>query len=255
VRVSRDVVYAASDTLPRGSLDLYARVRMIVGDKVRVQGFGLDIKPEGSVMATDEPGLPTLGSGELTAREGTYRIYGQELAIDRGRLIFGGGPIANPGVDVRASRRTDDGTIAGFEVKGTLVQPDVKVFSDPPRGQSQALAYVMFGRPIERGNLAQGQLVSTMATTMGMGGSELLAHGLATGLGIEQVRIQAGANANATSVMLGSHLSPKLYMSYGMGLFEATPAVQLRYVIDRRWTIEAEAAQQSRVDALFTIEK
>src|SRR5205814_6397344 len=98
---------------------------------------------------------------------------------------------------------------------------------DPARGQSQALAYIMFGHPIERGNLAQGQLVSTMATTMGMGGSELLAHGIASGLGIEEVRIEAGANTQATSVMLGTHLSPKLYMSYGMGAFHGPPAGQV----------------------------
>lgn len=255
VRPSRDVVYAAPDSIAPGALEVYSRVRIVLGDNVRLRGYGVDLKSSGSVLATDAPGMPTLASGELTAREGRYRIYGQELAIERGRLIFGGGPIVNPGLDIRASRRTDDGTVAGFEVRGTLQQPDLQVFSDPQRGQSQALAYILFGRPVERTNLQQGQLVSTMATTMGVGGTEMLAHGVASGLGIEEVRVHAGADLQSTSLMLGTHLSPKLYLSYGLGLFESQPVVQLRYVIDRRWTIEAETARQSRVDLMFTVER
>jgi hypothetical protein len=60
----------------------------------------------------------------------------------------------------------------------------------------------------ERTNLQQGQLVSTMATTLGVSGTEMLAHGVASGLGIEEVRVHAGADLQSTSLMLGTHLSP-----------------------------------------------
>jgi translocation and assembly module TamB len=256
IRPSRDVVYSGGDTLSLAPMEVHSRVRIAAGDDVWVRGFGIDVRARGSVLATDEPGLPTLGTGELHVEEGTYRIYGQELAIERGRLVFGGGPIANPRLDARASRRAIDGVVAGFEVRGTLQQPDLRVFSDPTLGQSQALAYILFGRPVEKVSLAQGQFASTLATSLGLPGTSFLAHGLASGLGIESAQISSTGGAfENTSLLLGTHLSPRLYASYGVGLFDAGTSLRLRYLVSDRWTVEAESAEQNRVDFLYTVER
>jgi translocation and assembly module TamB len=223
-------------------------------DQVRVTGFGLDVRPTGSVLAIDAPGLPTLGNGRLDIKDGTYRIYGQDLAVETGSLIFGGGPITNPAVRARATRTAPDGVIAGFLVSGTVAKPEVEVFSEPPMGQSQALSYVMFGKPIESANLSEGQIASTLATTMGVPGTNVLAQGLASELGIEQARVDVGSSLENTSVSLGTHLSPKLYVSAGMDVFQANSSLRLRYILSRMFTLEAETARQNRIDFLYTIE-
>jgi translocation and assembly module TamB len=255
VRVSDDVVFTGADTLAGTPRELRARVRLVLGDKVVVRGFGLEVRPTGSVLATDAPGLPTLGTGRLDIKDGTYNVYGQDLEVQNGSLIFGGGPIANPAIRVRASRTAADGVVAGFDVRGTVIRPDVRVFSEPAMGQSQALSYILFGKPIERGNLSEGQIASTMATTLGIPGTNLLAHGLASELGIEQARIEVGNSFQSTSLSLGTHLSPKLYIGYGMDVFEASSSLRLRYILNRLFTIEAETARQNRVDLLYTLEK
>jgi translocation and assembly module TamB len=134
-----------------------------------------------------------------------------------------------------------------------VMRPDVRVFSEPSMGQSEALSYILFGKPIERGYLTEGQIASTLATTLGAG-TNLLAQGVASEIGIEQAQIQVGNSLEETSVRLGTKVSPRLYLSYGMDVFDAQSSIQLRYILNRVFTIEAETSNQNRVDVLYTIE-
>jgi translocation and assembly module TamB len=220
-----------------------------------VTGFGMDVHPTGSVIVTEAPGLPPLGSGRFDVKDGTYQIYGQDLAVESGSLIFGGGPLTNPGVNARATRTASDGTVAGFLVSGTVMRPVVQVFSEPAMGQSEALSYIMYGKPIEQANLSQGQIASTMATTMGVPGTNLLAQGIASSLGIEQAKVNVGTSLQSASVSLGTHLSPKLYVSAGMDVLQSTSTLHIRYILNRIFTLEAETARQNRVDLLYTVER
>lgn len=254
IKSSPDVVFIGADTLSGAPTEVHTRVRVVLGDKVRVTGFGLDVRPTGSVTAIDAPGLPTLGNGRFDIKDGTYHIYGQDLAVESGSLIFAGGPITNPAVRARATRTASDGVVAGFNVSGTVQKPEVQVFSEPAMGQSEALSYVMFGKPIQSANLSEGQVASTLASTMGVPGTNLLAQGVASELGIEQARVDVGSSLQNASVSLGTHLSPKLYVSAGMDLFQSTSSLRLRYILNRIFTIEAETARQNRVDILYTVE-
>jgi translocation and assembly module TamB len=253
VRPSEDVTYAGADTLETGPLEIHSSVRLILGKDVVVRGFGLEVKPTGSVLAVEEPGLPMLGTGRLDIADGTYTIYGQALEVEDGSLIFGGGPVTNPAVRARASRRAPDGVVAGFMVSGTVQRPDVRVFSEPPMGQSEALSYILFGKPIQSGYLTEGQMASSLATALGPG-ANLLAQGVASEIGIEQVQVQVGSSLENTSVRLGTHLSSRLFVSYGMDVFESESSIQVRYILNRVFTIEAETANENRVDVLYTIE-
>src|SRR5262249_50759465 len=92
VKPSPDVGYAGAEPL-KGPIEMHTNVRVTLGNQVKVSGYGLDARVEGAILATDAPGLPTLADGTLQIKDGTYQIYGQELAIDTGSLVFGGGPI------------------------------------------------------------------------------------------------------------------------------------------------------------------
>ncbi|HEX5031776.1 MAG TPA: translocation/assembly module TamB domain-containing protein [Candidatus Eisenbacteria bacterium] len=256
IKPSDDVVYTGADTLDTvGPWEIHSNVRVILGDNVTVRGYGLEVKPTGSILTIENPGLPVLARGRLEIHEGTYNIYGQDLEVTEGSLLFAGGPITNPTVRARASRKADDGTVAGFIVRGTVLRPEVSVFSEPAMGQSEALSYILFGKPIEKGNLSQGQVASTMASTLGVPGTNLLAHNVASELGIEQAKIAVGSSLENTSVMLGTHLTSKIFVSAGMDVFEAASTLKVRYVLNRIFTIEAETSRQNRVDLLYTVER
>ncbi|HSN87815.1 MAG TPA: translocation/assembly module TamB domain-containing protein, partial [Thermoanaerobaculia bacterium] len=243
VAVSEDVVFvnAQEETPPEEDSAVFARIRVILGDDVNINVLGLKAKPTGSILIVEEPGKVTRGTGELELKEGTFKAYGQDLTIERGRVVFAGGPIDNPGLDVRAFRRASDGTVAGINAKGTLESPEVTLWSDPPMGQSEALAYLLLGRPLDQASPQEGDRLANAATSLGLRGGNLLAKKLAARFGLEEARIESDGSLDQASLVVGKYLSPRLYVTYGIGLFEPVNTFRIRYLLDDQWTLQAES--------------
>lgn len=262
VEPSKDVVFvSASPTVekPRASsVAVSARVRVILDKEgIDLSALGLKGKPSGSLLAIEEPGRPAMGVGEIDISEGTFKAYGQDLTIERGRLIFGGGPIDNPGIDLRAYRTSDDGTVkAGIEAKGTLKVPEVTVWSQPPMGEADALAYVMLGHPLGQANAKEGSLVANAATSLGLKGGNMLAKKIGSRFGLEEARLESKGGLSQTSLVLGKYLSPHLYVVYGIGLFEPVNTFRVRYIMNKQWTLQAESGGNTTgADVLYTLER
>ena len=96
------------------------------------------------------PGLAPRGSGSAEIVAGTYKIYGTEINIQRGRVLFSNSPPDNPGLDIRVAREFSSGssgnTTVGAQVQGTLQRPRLTLFSDPSMPQSDILSYLVLGR-------------------------------------------------------------------------------------------------------------
>ncbi|HKJ07673.1 MAG TPA: translocation/assembly module TamB domain-containing protein, partial [Gammaproteobacteria bacterium] len=107
VNVSPDVVIVGANgkaVHKAPPMQVSTQVRLILGDKVDFKGFGLTGKLSGDLEVTDKPGSVTTGRGQVSINKGTYRAYGQDLTIQRGQFLFAGGPVDNPGINVRAVR-------------------------------------------------------------------------------------------------------------------------------------------------------
>jgi translocation and assembly module TamB len=85
-----------------------------------------------------------MGSGEFHIRQGSYRAYGQDLEIENGVISFPGGPLTQPGVNLRATRSVGD-VVAGISVIGPAKKPRITTFSRPPMSESQTLSYIITG--------------------------------------------------------------------------------------------------------------
>jgi translocation and assembly module TamB len=195
------------------------------------------------------------GIGEITIEEGKYVAYTRELEIDRGRLVFSGGPISDPGIDIRAIKKLPDNVIAGVNVRGTLHSPRITFFSDPPLTQNQIASLLITGRTLDS---LQDE---TTTQSTGQGRDALLAQGgamlagrLGEQVGLQDVTVESN-KANEQSLVLGTYLSPRLYVSYGISLAEAINTFKLRYTLGDRWTIKTEAGEVQSADLVFTIDK
>jgi translocation and assembly module TamB len=257
VTASKDVVFvnAGAAPPPQQDMALAARVRIILGKDVNMNVLGLKAKPTGSLLAIEQPGKVTTGVGELELKEGTFKAYGQDLTIERGRVIFAGGPINNPYLDVRASRKADDGTTAGINAKGTLETPEVTLWSDPTMDQSQQLAYLLTGRPLNQVSSEEGDRLANAANALGLRGGNILAKKLAARFGLEEARIESDGSLDQASLVVGKYLSPKLYVAYGIGLFEPINTFRVRYLLSDKWTLQAESGKGTSADALYTVER
>ncbi len=257
VKTSKDVVFvnAAQDAAPDKGLGISARVRVVLGKNVEMNVMGLKAKPTGSILVIEEPGRVTRGSGELELKEGTFKAYGQDLTIERGRIVFVG-PINNPGLDVRAYRTANDGTVAGINAKGTVREPEVTVWSNPTMAQSEALSYLLLGRPLSQASPQEGDRLANAANALGLRGGNLLAKKLAARFGLEEARIESeGGSLEQASLVVGKYLSPRLYVSYGIGLFEPVNTFRVRYLLNDKWTLQAESGEGTSADALYMLER
>lgn len=219
-----------------------ATVTVVLGDKVKLAGFGFDGTVGGQLVVNERPGRATTGTGTLNVG-GTYRAYGQDLNIETGRVLFAGTEIDNPGIDIRASRKieTDDIT-AGLLIRGTAQVPVLTVFSDPSMEQSNALSYLITGKPLSSLKSGEGDMLGTAARALGTAGGDLLAKSIGGRLGVDDISVADNATLGGAAFTVGKFLSPKLYLSYGVGIFEPGEVVTLRYLFHKRWNFEAQNA-------------
>lgn len=234
-------------------LEVYSTIRIILGDKVSFEGFGLSGQITGSILAVDEPNRLTTGTGELEILEGRYEAYGQKLEIEKGQLLFFGGPIDNPGLDIRAVRRIDE-VVAGVNVTGTVKSPLLTLFSDPAMDESDALSYLLLGRPLNKASSSEGKVLQKAALSAGLSGGDLIARKIGSIFGLEEVGIEEGTGEEDASMVVGKYLSPRLYISYGIGLFEPISTYRIRYNISRRWLVQTEYGLNSGADLFYEIE-
>ena len=262
VTVSSDQVIidaVTAEAPPSAPYAVSARVRIILGDQVKFSGFGLKGRFEGNLLVTDKPDKPTTATGELRILDGTYKAYGQNLDIRTGRLLFAGGPVAEPGVDVEAVRRPAPNVLVGVKVRGSLKEPEFSLFSDPAMGQSEQLSYLVLGRSQESGaTTAEKSAVNQAAVGLGLAGGALLGEGFGEKLGLDELTVESGPGESTeqASLMVGKYLSPKLYVSYGLGIFEPISTFRVRYILTSQWSVIGEtSATQSGADLFYVIER
>jgi len=245
-----------------GKLPISALVKVDLGRKTHVVGMGLDGRVSGTLTVVERPGRATTGQGQLTV-DGTYKAYGQNLQIQRGQLLFASTPLDNPGLNIRAVRKLnpnatiDEGQEVGLLVSGTAQRPILSVFSNPVMEQSDALSYLVTGKPLAQVKGGEGDMVGAAAQALGSAAGNLLARSVGAKLGVDDIGVSSNAALGGSSAFtVGKYLSPRLYLSYGVGLFEPGQVIILRYRLSQRWNFEAQQATEfSRASFNYRIEK
>lgn len=227
-----------------------ADVELRLGADVQLRGYGLDGRLSGVLQLRDRPGRPTLARGELEVH-GQYRAYGQDLKIERGKLLFPSVPLGDPGLDLRAVRVIDQSIKAGVQVRGVLASPELTVYSEPPMEQSNALSYLVLGRPLSAATAADGAALQSAAQTAG---GNLLARSIGHKLGLE-VAIENNAALGGQALTVGKYLSPRWYVGYGQSLLDSAQLYLVRFKLSDRYELEASSGLEQKFGANYRIER
>jgi autotransporter translocation and assembly factor TamB len=236
------------------AIKIQPNVLVELGDKVRFDAFGLDAKLSGSINVTHNR-RDILANGSLRVSDGKYEAYGQDLAIDNGRLIFNGSP-KQIGVDVRATRKVDD-AVVGIHLGGTLLSPKSTIYSDPTLPESEALSFLLTGHSLSTSSGTESALLMSAVRGLGITGNNSLIHNIGSALGLDDVNIVTGQDLNQSKLQLGKQLGSRLYVEYFFGLFDQTQKISIKYKINKVLSLEAQTSSDNNygLDFIYEIER
>ncbi|HET7811034.1 MAG TPA: translocation/assembly module TamB domain-containing protein [Steroidobacteraceae bacterium] len=248
-----EVLVGPTEEVEQDPFRVTSDITLTLGEKVTISTYGLSGHVTGSITEKSLPGEPTRATGELQVKDGEYTALARKLDIERGRLIYSGGLLVDPAVDIRAVKEFPD-IKAGVNVRGTLREPRLTFFSEPSVPQSQIVSLLLAGGSFESAQSSDRAGTPGARQEVAGQAAALIASQLGTKLGIPDISVESTLN-NETSLVLGKYLSPRLYVSWGVSLSEAINTFKMRYTIDDRWTVRTEAGKDRSADLVYTIEK
>lgn len=247
VTVSADVTVV--DPVPEKTaadlLKLGLKLQVSASDKVRVTGYGLDGTVSGKVAVNSPHDAPTRLTGTLNLG-GRYAAYGQALQIKRGNIAYNNSPVYEPRLDVLTERVIEDANITvGLEITGLASRPRTRVVSNPAMSDSDALSWLLFGRPITQVSAGQANSINARSMALNAGGSVLVGT-LGRQIGLDQASISDSRALGGSTLTIGKQLSPKFFVSYGVSLLGIGQVITLKYLLQKGLDITVESEQSDQ---------
>ncbi|HEY0334865.1 MAG TPA: translocation/assembly module TamB domain-containing protein [Stenotrophomonas sp.] len=232
------VVLDPADPEETAASPLDMDLALVLGDEVRMAGFGLKGALTGQMQVRSRPGREMTANGGLDV-SGRYKAYGQDLTITRGQLTWNNNIVSDPRINIRAERRIGDVT-AGINVTGRAESPRADVWSEPAMSQSEALSYLVLGRGLSTASGSEASQVTAASAALSAG-SGLIASQLGARLGLDEAGVSQSGSLGSV-VGFGKYLSPRLYVGYGVALVGGSSVITLKYLLTRGFDVEVESS-------------
>ena len=234
--LSSDVVVVGRKPAPppaeRRFENLAFDLNLDLGKAMHVSGNGLSVWLAGELRVFTNAAGQLRAKGTVNTRDGTFQAYGQRLSIDRGNLYFGG-PLDDPALDVVALRKRLP-VEAGVALTGTLKNPLVRIVSDPPVPQGEALSWLVLGRSTSEAG--KGEL-----SALPLAGNLLLGKATSPLKGALHLdELSVSSNTAGQFVTFGKRLTDRLYLVFEQGIEAAKSLLRLEYNVSRRVTLRLE---------------
>jgi translocation and assembly module TamB len=234
-------------------------VQIDLGNDFRIQGKGINTRMRGTLnLFGDSVGAPRL-LGTIATAGGEYAAYGQRLDIETGVLRFTG-PIDNPTLNILAIRPNLTQRV-GVEITGTALLPRVRLYAQPDLPEAEKLAWLVLGRSSAAGG-AEAALLQQAALALLGSKSGSMTGGLASSLGLDELSIRAPSSSGSASssdtaaggaITLGKRFSRNFYAAYERSLSGTVGTLFMFYELSRRFTVRAQAGEQTAIDLIFTV--
>ncbi|PIE72722.1 MAG: hypothetical protein CSA20_06575 [Deltaproteobacteria bacterium] len=258
VTSSEDVVLIQADnTADTGSYPITLDLDVILGDDVRIEGYGLKGRVGGQILVKSLPNEFVTAEGELTLLESTFTLYSTSLDIERGRILFSGGPIDNPGVDIRAQKTISDETASdqehtvGVDISGILQDLKFQLFSDPHMDDTDILSQMVVGHSFNSSSQEETNLLQAAATKLGIVGGSRLMQELTDFLFIDEFHLEGSARKEDLSLVVGKRIAKRLYIGYDMNMYSQLGQFRVRYELGRGFYVETKSSSVSTGADLF----
>jgi translocation and assembly module TamB len=234
--------------------DLDLKVRISLGKKVLIKKAGVNAQLDGDIVVTGKSFSEMNARGLINITKGTYKRYGIDLEITRGRIIFSGGPVENPSLDILALRKVGD-VHAGISISGTVQSPVVALYAKPSMPDTDILAYIILGRPLGKSKDDSKLAFKAAKILLSQSESASLQDQIKDIAGLDVLEIESeGEDVSRSIITIGKYLTPELYISFGQSLAGGGDVIRLRYSISKRIELETQSGEYSGVDLYYKID-
>lgn len=228
-------------------------VTVHIRDRFEIQGDSLSATVGGDLHLRGEPDRPMQVFGNLNIVGGELRAYRQRLVIRRGTVAFSGPP-EDPELSIRAERVIrSEGVTVGASLQGRLSEPVLEVYSDPPMTQGETMSYLVRGRGLDSGSGADGT-----ALALAMGADVVNRSGIVSSInrvpGISNVAFGSTGSNEDTAATVSGYLGERIYLSYGIGLYEPINVLTARLYLQSRLWLEVVSRLEKSVDIYYSFD-
>lgn len=251
-RVSIDAAKILARATP-WSID--TNVALDFGNDARFMGFGATLPLTGALHIT-QSGEQSLNARGMVMVAGTHTIsaFGQRLMLNFAQMRFDGA-LREPSLSMEAARQIG-GQSVGVRITGTAKNPIITPFGTGGMSEQQAMSMLLTGNDGAANEAAfEAQVNNTLAAaglSLGLQGTRELTQQIGRAFGFDNLVLDADASSLDTRVNLTGYITPDLYVRYGVGVFNATNSLSVRYNLTRRVYIEATNALQNTVDVVYS---
>lgn len=248
INPSGDVVFVKnlegkSSLTERNQTLVEMNILLRLGDEIFFNNPDAKIQLDGDLLIGLKPGQTMTGEGVIQVVQGEYKIYGQTLNVDHGRVLFSGGPLSMPSLDIRASRRLEQENVTVWaDVTGTPKQTLLKLSSSPAMPDSSVLSYLLLGR-------APGAGDSSFLQTAAVMGANKFSRDLVDTIGLDELQF------SASGVQFGKNVSDQLYLGLRSNFFTGVSEALAEFRFNDKLILEAVGGSlEQAADILYTIE-
>jgi translocation and assembly module TamB len=253
VKVSADEVILGAEVLPETpetSAGIDTDVVVELGQEVSFSGQGLTTHLQGRLNVANKAGKMVM-NGAVDLNKATYKRFGQDLTVRKGRFLFNG-PVDNPWLDIEAIRVSKSKMVtAVLSLSGPLRQPKTKIFSEPALPETEALAYLVTGGPLNQVSQANSDALAGAALSYGAGQASWLANKL----GVGELNVEEGETLHDSLLAVGQYLTPDFYVGAKVGLFNKQAMLVLKHNIGKSINVETQTGTSQRIKLNYEFDR
>jgi len=256
VDISPDVVqvdFRGDILTPEPSIAFATDINVHIENNFQVIGPGLEAVVGGGLNLQKSPATPLQLFGELNVVSGELSAFGQGLKIVQGNLSFTGDP-DNPSLAIRGEREIrEEGIRVGVDALGDLEEIDFHLYSSPPLPENQIMSYLIRGRGLDSSVEGDGTAVA-LAVGLGAVNQTGVTRGANKIPGLSNVSFGTEGTAQETAATVGGFIGERIYLSYGVGVYEPINVLTARfYLLPRLW-VEVVSRLENSVDIYYSLD-
>lgn len=226
----------APDTAPEPSPK---RVRVRVGDEIRIVGPSIDMRWGGALEAKTTT-TETTTSGKLEAGRGTFSLLGNEFDLDSGTIYLANDDSGMPFVDILATTAVDDVAIT-VTIRGPASRPEFELESVPALPQSEIFTILVTGTSDTQG-ADSDEVQDKAAAVLAAMSNGALQRQLGATLHVDTIGVGFGESSDQPILSVGKNITRDVYAQteyhHNAPADQNRAQLEVEYEFAPRWSLE-----------------